>query len=51
MAERDELRAGKKQVEDELSSLKQAARAAMLELANQRQKRDVEVRPPPGRQP
>jgi hypothetical protein len=43
-AERETIEEDKKRVEAELSSLKQAARAAMLELASQRQKRDAEVR-------
>lgn len=42
-AERETVEEDKRRVEAELSSLKQAARAAMLELASQRQKRDAEV--------
>ena len=42
-AERDGLESSKKHVEEEFGSLKQAARAAMLELANQRQKSELEV--------
>jgi predicted nucleic acid-binding Zn-ribbon protein len=42
-AERDTLAGEKKRLEAEFGSLKQAARGAMLELANQKQRADAEV--------
>jgi hypothetical protein len=43
-AEKIALGTAKREMERELASLKQAARAAMLELANQRQRTELEVR-------
>lgn len=41
--ERDSLETGRKEAEEELVNLKQAVRGAMLELANQKQRSEMEV--------